>query len=412
MALLDARNFEKSLTFALGRDIVKGKRRHTLYKLVETYLRDKEVQRGLWDRIAIQHRGTLKTLYAKYHVKPAVFAKDILFEYKYRSGSVFDSIHRLRNMPAQEAAMAIMKHKIPFLIAVPALGANAKSTDLVMALINNMSATEIVTNTEMLNRLGVQNDPSLRAAYEKAITNKVSQSTKGTFKTTTAAQAVTDDRLRAKLQGAQEQQMKKLGGPEGDWLVIGDKSGSMAQAIEASRHVAATLAKMVKGEVHLVFVDNMPRYVTATGKDYDTLLKETSRISANGGTCLGAAIRYIHEKGINVDGIAIISDGGENAYPSVATAYQEYVQAFGKQPPIYFYQFKGDPDAMSMYLHNAQIEFQTFDLRNGVDYYSLPNLVKTMNTQRYGLMDQIMDTPLITVKDVLKKGAELCWQAN
>jgi hypothetical protein len=45
---------------------------------------------------------------------------------------------------------------------------------------------------------------------------------------------------------------------------------------------------------------------------------------------------------------------------------------------------------------------QTFDIRGGVDYYSLPNLASTMRTKTYGLVDEIMATPLLSLNDVLK----------
>jgi len=49
------------------------------------------------------------------------------------------------------------------------------------------------------------------------------------------------------------------------------------------------------------------------------------------------------------------------------------------------------------------------DLTKGTfDYYSLPNLVATMGTRRYGLLDKIMETPLLTTDEVFnrKKGEE------
>ena len=47
---------------------------------------------------------------------------------------------------------------------------------------------------------------------------------------------------------------------------------------------------------------------------------------------------------------------------------------------------------------------EPFDLRRtGVDYYSLPNLVQTMRSNRYSLIDEIMQVPLLTLAEVLKK---------
>jgi hypothetical protein len=46
---------------------------------------------------------------------------------------------------------------------------------------------------------------------------------------------------------------------------------------------------------------------------------------------------------------------------------------------------------------------QTFDLRDGkTDYYSIPNLVQTMRSNQYSLVDEIMATPLLSLSEVLK----------
>ena len=41
-----------------------------------------------------------------------------------------------------------------------------------------------------------------------------------------------------------------------------------------------------------------------------------------------------------------------------------------------------------------------FDLTSGIDEYSLPNLIKTMRTSKYSLVDEILNTPLHTFNDV------------
>jgi hypothetical protein len=50
----------------------------------------------------------------------------------------------------------------------------------------------------------------------------------------------------------------------------------------------------------------------------------------------------------------------------------------------------------------AKIDMQVFDLRGGIDYYSLPNLVATMRTNRYSLIDEVMAVPLLTLDKVFK----------
>jgi len=52
-------------------------------------------------------------------------------------------------------------------------------------------------------------------------------------------------------------------------------------------------------------------------------------------------------------------------------------------------------------MKNASQDLQVFDLPANLDYYSLPNLVATMRTNRYSLVDEIMAVPLATLASVL-----------
>ncbi len=50
----------------------------------------------------------------------------------------------------------------------------------------------------------------------------------------------------------------------------------------------------------------------------------------------------------------------------------------------------------------AGIDLTEFDLRGGFDDYSLPGIVRTMRVGRYGLIDEIMESKLLTLDGVLK----------
>jgi hypothetical protein len=52
-------------------------------------------------------------------------------------------------------------------------------------------------------------------------------------------------------------------------------------------------------------------------------------------------------------------------------------------------------------MQQSGLDMQVFDLTGGVDYYSLPNLIQTMRTNRYSLVDEIMSTKLLKLADVL-----------
>ena len=410
IALLGPRELARAYRFALEIRL-PGKMRQ-LRRLVESYLHQKEEDKG-WDHLAIQHRGTLKELYALTSTKPAKERTNIvLYGRTYDKvkaplpkGSVFEVVANLKSMSPTEAAGSIMRYRIPFLIAMGALGEKAKEPDLVLALIGAMSSSELVNNTKMLEKLGLKTNPALRGAFDNALA-KAATSKKNTLKTTQAVEAVEDEGLKEKLRGLQEKQIKTVGGPEGSWLVLADKSGSMAHAIELARHVSATLAKFVQGKVYLVFFDINPLTVDVTGLSLDQIQKATRHIGAGGGTSIGVGLNRMLQEKIEVDGIAIVSDGGENQSPFFADVYKKYVDHFQKDVPVYFYDVHGH-NGWKERINAAGIEMQTFDVAGSTDYYSIVNTVATLRASRYSLVDEIMATPLLSLSDVLKNSGEL-----
>jgi hypothetical protein len=332
----------------------------------------------------------------------------VLFDDLAPLGSVFNAVRSLKNMNDLEAAGTIIERKIPFLVAKGALGQRIQKPELLLALIKSMSPTELVTNTNHLMKLGVNIHPSTRAAFLEA--TKASLGTRS-FKAGRAAEFIHDEVMKRKMHDLQEKQlniMQSAGNVDGNWLVLGDKSGSMQESIEVAKLIAATLAKMVKGNVHLVFFDTDPRYIDATGISYEDILLKTRSIVAQGGTSIGVGLDYLAKKNLVVDGIAIVSDGGENTAPSFAPTYNEVVNIWGKKPPIYFYKVRGEPDALTYNLNHLGIDYQTFDFTDGmIDFYSLPNLVLTMRSNRYSLIEEIFETPLKELDEVFTRRKEL-----
>lgn len=399
LALLDPRNFVRALDHM--RTVGGQGRGRSLRRLVERYLRHREASFGLWERAVIQHRASIKTLYARWHVKPAPLADRALFKGNPPAGSTLEIISRLKDMEPKEALGFVLTRKIPFLVAVGALGKKVQDTDVVLALINSMSATELTTNAKMLERLGVKTNPALRAAFtaglQKAVENAPVQSL---LKAGKAAAAVGGE-LGKKLTAVQEKQLSATGGVKGRWAVLGDKSQSMRESIEATRFIAAHLARMAE-EVHLIFFDSQPHYkALGAGATLEEIKELTKHVRGSGGTDCFVGLTYLGVKGIEVDGVVVISDGGHNYHYTLSRQWKDYCTRFAKEPTLYFFKVKGsDPDVFSPTLQAEGIGFEMFDLTKGVDYYSLPNVLATLNTRRWSLLDQIMETPLKTLDEV------------
>lgn len=413
LALRSPRELVQGLAFRKAARLAGSEQ---LRKLIERYLRAREAKWPWWERTALQHRASMRTLYASLRIKPSAMAQIVLFGNAAGKGqpkvkavppaaSVFARVATLSSMTPRDAAGVVARDKLPFLVVMGAAGRHLKDPDFALALIQSMTATEIVTNTKLLEKLGVKTVPALRAAYEEALAKVAESKRAPVLKTTRAAEATSDTVLKAKLQATQERQLKATAGIDGDWLVLGDKSGSMEVAIEGARHVAATLAALVRGQVHLVFFDARPRYIDVTGKDYAAIKEATAGVFANGGTSIGCGLDYARQAGLPFQGVAIVSDGHENTPPFFAGVYGRWFAE--EAPTVYFYRCAGSKGAgdtdLSFSMQHSGLAIEEFDLSHGqVDYYSLPNLVQTMRTAKYSLGQEILDTPLKTVDEVLK----------
>lgn len=400
--LVRAYDFSKALT--KDGKVIPGGHRRLLESGLKLYLEQREGSQKWFDKTVLQHRRSMKQLYRLSHKKPSPHAQAILFDHRYPKHSVFTKVAQLRTMGPKEAAGVILEYQIPFEVAVGAVS-KAKDKDIVLALLEGMTGNQVITNTQMFQRLGVMTDSALKAAYDKAIERAKADGKVETLKAGRAARQVKGTTNAAKLEDLQQVKTAQLGTIEGDWLVLGDCSGSMEKSMEVARHIASIIAERVSGAVYLVFFDTSPTYFDITGKSYTEVVEITRRVTAGGATSIGCGLDYIRSRGIVVNGIAIASDGGENRAPTFSEVYKKYCQALAIEPPVYFFHVPGDGDALSRNMAHAGIQLEQFELGSNVDYYSLPNIVKTLRANRYALYDEIMETPLLKFADVFRKGA-------
>lgn len=393
-----AYQYSKVLT-AAGHHIPGGHRR-LLESGLKQYLAIREANEQWWDRTVLQHRQAMTALYAIAHYKPSPRAQAILFEKRYPVGSVFATVKMLKTMNPREAAGTILQYKIPMQIAVGAV-AKLKDPDVILALLEGMSGNEVLNSSAMLTKLGVMDSPPLKAAYDAAIERAKEDKRVNTYRASTAVKSL-DEKTAVKVMQVQRSQERKLSGIDGNWLVIGDKSGSMQHSVEVAKQVAAVLASQVKGQVTLVFVNSSPQPFAVTSKTYDEIATLTKYVRADGGTNLGCGLDYVREKGMLVDGIVLVSDGGENNQPWFSSVYHRYCEQFHIEPSVTLFHVPGDENRFAYYCthHQPPVVFEMFDLGSHVDMYSLPNLVSTLKAGRHTLVDEVMVTPLLTLTDV------------
>jgi len=404
-SLVKAYRFNKELS-KTGR-IIPGKNRRMLESALKKYLEIRETNRGWWDRTVLQHKKSIKELYAVSHYKPSDYAQAVLFDKEPPKGSIFQKISSLHNMAPSEAAGFILNHKIPYQIALGSLGRKKseyeKNPEFILALLEGMSGQQLLNSTKFLTSMGVFSSPMLSSEYNKALERAKKDKKVSTLKAGKAMEALQEDstidpNIIAKLSAIQETKIsqKTL---EGDWLVLGDCSGSMSKAIELSKDISSYITKSVKGKVYLIFFNVNPRFFEVTGKKLEEIKKETKFIIAGGGTSCGCGLKFLQDRNIIINGITMVSDGGDNRAPLFHDAYKSYIKKMDIEPTVYFFKVPGDRDVLSEYCKKFDVHLETFNMEK-IDYYSLPNIIPTMKTSRYGLLDEIMNIPLLTFEKV------------
>lgn len=399
--LVRSYEFSKQLTRS-GYPVSAGWRK-LMQSGIQRYLAEREASRNWWDKTVLQHRKTVKFLYRLAHKKPTAYAQQVLFNGIYPANSIFSKVAELKNLSPREAAGSILVHKIPLEVAIGSV-ATVKDNEIVLALIEGMTGNQLINNAKMLQKLGVMSDQALKGAFEAALERAKKSTKTSTLKAGQAAVALSDSKLAQKMSDLQEAKVSQLAGLEGDWLVLGDRSGSMSSTIDLARQIAGFIARQVKGKVYLVFFDSSPTFIDVTGKSYEEILTETRRIGPGGQTSMGCGLDYLRKKGMVVNGIAVATDGGENATPWFADIYKKYCTELGVEPTVYEYLVgSGYGSAFAQNCQAAGIALEQFNLGRSVDYYSLPNLVAMMHTNRYQIFDDIMATPLRTINSVYER---------
>ena len=175
----------------------------------------------------------------------------------------------------------------------------------------------------------------------------------------------------------------------------------MQKSIEISKKLSALLAERVSGNVYLTMFNHLPFHFNVTGKSIDEIEQMLTGIDADGGTSIGCGMEKYVKQNIQLDGIVIVSDGGQRHEIDFWQALREYERLLGFVPTIYLLHVPGDPNWLEQARPN-HAKMETFEFHRDFDYYSLPNVVKLMRSDSFELLSEVLETPLLTFNEVFK----------
>jgi hypothetical protein len=107
LANLDPRNLVRAIRF--GKTQKTPKHGRAIARTVTQYLRAREENWAWWERAAVQHRRSMKELYALFHVKPTALAEAVLFKGEKPRGTLFEAVARLQDMVDDVAVRRILQ---------------------------------------------------------------------------------------------------------------------------------------------------------------------------------------------------------------------------------------------------------------------------------------------------------------
>ena len=371
----------------------RGKVPRSSRTAVTQYLRDREKNAKFFDRAALRNRSAMKHLYASLHIKPSDRADAVLFKNNPPQDSLAYILKQLAKSthPAEQAAL-IVEHNIPYPIAVGAI--KQLTPTVLVALINSMSAQEVINNMKSLQARGAMDHPDVKALIEGKLQKAQTSDRVSAYKARVAADAANlDAATTAQLEQITNEQVKKRGKISKPTGLLVDKSGSMDSAIAVGKRLAAMISGISEAALYVYAFDSMPYPVTAQGAELSDWERAFDGINAGGGTSIGCALEAMRRKKQVVDQIILVTDEGENVNPYFADVYQTYARELGVMPNVLIVRVGYSYDWVETQLKKNHVPVETFTF--GGDYYSLPNLVPLLSRpSRLDLLMEILDTPL------------------
>lgn len=370
-----------------------GKLPRSTRTAVQQYLRIREANPAQFDRATLRARKAMKHLYASLHIKPGTRANAILFRDQPPTDSLAFVLKRLAKAETPlEQAQIIVEHKLPYTTAIGAI--KQLTPTVLVALIDAMTPQEVINNLKSLKARGAMDNPDVKALIDAKLEAAASNDRVAAMKATSAIDAKDlDAETVARLEAVTNQQIKRRGQISRSTGLLVDKSGSMTQAIEVGKRLAALVSGVTNADLYVYAFDTMPYEIKADGRELTDWEKAFQHIRADGGTSIGCAVAAMQKRHQVVDQFIIVTDEGDNTHPYFADAYTAYCNAMKVTPDVVIVRVGGYCDYVERQLREKKVAVDTLVFSG--DYYSLPNLIPMLaRPSRLELLLEIMATEL------------------
>jgi len=391
------------------------------------YLREREGDREWIDSTVLQARRAMKRLYAGLHIPPSDRVQAVLFDESPPADSRLFALKAMASARTPvEQARAIVDNKIPYRVASSVI---KHLTPVVMvALVHQMTPQELINSLGSLKRHGAMDNPELKALIEEKIEQAKSDVRVSAFKAKKAIEAagVSGD-MAEKLDAVTEARVKAKGKISRSTALLIDKSGSMKEAIEIGKRLAALIAGICEAGLFVYAFDSvgypidpaeapkakparklLPGWLGGKPAKAEEEKEETPEgpkpgladwekafagIVAGGNTSCGVALEMMRRQKQAVEQIIMVTDEEENQTPYFVETLKRYSQELGVAPHVIFVKTGGARSQLETQCTAERVPFDTYQFAG--DYYALPNLVPLLaRPSRLDLLLDIMAYPL------------------
>jgi hypothetical protein len=378
----------------------RGKVPRSARTAVRRYLREREKHPAFFDRAALRARKAMKHLYATLHIKPDPRAEAVLFKETPPADSLAFALKQIAKAetPAEQARL-IVEHQVPYTIAVGAV--KQLTPTVLVALIDAMSPQEVINSLGSLKQRGALDHPEVKALIDAKLEQAQGDARVSAFKARVAADAAElDPETAARLERVTDEQVKRRGMIRRPTALFIDKSGSMENAIEVGKRIAALISGICEAGLVVSAFDTMPYPVQAQGTQLSDWERAFQHLKAGGGTSIGCALEALRLRKVGVEQVILVTDEGENTAPYFADVYEAYRRDLNLAPTVVIVKVGQASAWVEQKLREKQAQVDTFTFAG--DYYSLPNLVPLLTRpSRLELLIEILETPLPAREDPL-----------
>lgn len=372
------------------------KRPRQLRTAIAYFLRKLEKSDRAFDDAVMYHRRWLHQLYAMCHIAPSERAQAILFDDAPPPNSLPAQLKQIAKMtdPAAQAQALVKYDRIPFTTGVGLVG---KRTPAVMvALVNAMTPQQVINNLDSINRSGVMENAEVKQLVHSKLDAAKTKKTVAAFKTKVAKAATKnlDAETAKKLDAVTDAQVQRKGSIKRPTLLVVDKSGSLAQAIDIGKQLAALISAIAKDELYVYAIDGAAIAIKADGKELSDWERAFKMIRAGGQTSLGAALKAARINKQRVEQIVMVTDQGENQRPLFVDEYKLYCEAMCVKPSIVIVSVGTDTGYIERQMATSGAELEKVRI-DTTDYYALPNVITLLSKpSKVELVMEIMELPL------------------